>query len=229
MSLTSMVLGTEGTTALRGGAGPVPQPVATFVTSVVVFIPSEVLTIYVSAEAAIRGAAGTPSTKSTDANDKSADTSKPAASPTSTAFPSPAATVSRHVSAGTGTVSQPKQDIASYPTWAHRDAGIAFGVCIAFIIVWVIGLQFLDFNRKQNAAPPGAPKPTFVFPYWKVTAGIIGFYVYALGVDTIWINPPSADPSHSIGASLLVIFIAPILVFANSMVAALWPEQAVSS
>ncbi|HEY1682122.1 MAG TPA: hypothetical protein VGF98_10835 [Candidatus Tumulicola sp.] len=128
-----------------------------------------------------------------------------------------------------GTSTQSKPDIASYPMWARTDAAIAFWICIAFTMLWILGLQFLDFNRKLNAAPPGNPKPNFVFPYWKLVAGLIGFVVYALGIDTVWINPPSADPSRSIGVSLLVIFIAPLLVFANSIVAARWPEQGVTS
>lgn len=226
MSLTSMVVGTDSTAALKGGGGPVPEPLSTFVASVVTFIPSEVVTVYISAEAAIRGGVGTRTSTSSEQSSQKNSTNAGTQAPSSTVAASPS---TNPQASTTATSTQPTAP-EPYPSWAVNDAQVIFWICIILTVVWVVGLDFLALmTDKQKAKAANQTAPTYEFPLWKLVAGIIGFGVYALGVDTVWLNPAKSEPSHSIAITLLVIFVSPILVFANSLIAAIWPKQAVGS
>jgi negative regulator of sigma E activity len=145
-----------------------------FLQAIALFIPSEVLTLYLSAEAAIR-----------------------------TGIPKPADVVN----AGAATI----------PAWALADTKFAFFACVVLVAVWVVGARYLDDQAKH--------KPNAEWPIWRVIAGVVAFVVYALGVDTIWLNAPSDNPSVSIATTLLIIFISTILVFVDKLVATKWPNQ----
>jgi hypothetical protein len=179
MSLTSLARSGEkpvppGALLAPNPAGASGHPVNDFLQAVVIFIPSEVLTLYLSAEAAIRSAIPKPSNTAN-----------------ATTFP--------------------------FPSWASTDTKLAFWLCVVLVAVWVVGARYLDdrVKNKQNAE----------WPIWRVIAGIVAFFVYALGVDTIWLNAPSDNPSISIATTLLIIFISTILVFVDKLVATKWPDQ----
>jgi hypothetical protein len=240
MSITSMVLGGS----MQGGGAPVAQPVSSFVNAVIAFIPGDVLTVYVSAQAAIRGAvqatnngANAAATSSGTAPSKgtppasSAPTGTPTAtaptgSATSTVVPTPtsnspvAPSAAQSGPSASRTTNGATSQQPVYPDWATHDAQGVFWGTIVLVVIWVLGLQFLAAKSRNQP---------FVLPWWKLSAGIVAFVVYAFGVDTIWLNPPSGKPSLSIAITLGIMLVSPLLAFFNQIIAAIAPTQAVVS
>ncbi|HWT07332.1 MAG TPA: hypothetical protein VN224_16315 [Xanthomonadales bacterium] len=146
---------------------PGAKTIADLLAAISKFIPGDVLGVFVTGEALVRGQLA-PFVK--DSNEKTAAAALPTASEAAKAAAQAA-----------------KQTLDQHVGEAAHFAYVGVWILLALSIVYVVALRYISWKST-----PSKPPKRFVVPYWPAAAGAIAFFLFARESDVLFYSPADA-------------------------------------